>query len=229
MNTIRRFATAVLVLVLLTAHRSPLTAVLAADPAPAAVARKALDEAGNVSFETKSLADVAAYFKSRTGVEVRFDPGALAAAGIDPAATPFSVKLRGVKYGDALRAVFAPYDLRCGVVGGAVVVSTDEGLTRRQMRQRVSLDPKGASLQAVLAALAEQTGANVVLDPRAKGKAAEAAVELRLDDVPLEAAVRLAAEVAGFRAVRLHNVLFVTTDERAEKLKSDLEEKDGKP
>lgn len=198
-------------------------------PPPAVQVRKALDETGNVSFENKSLAEVAAFFKSRAGIDLRCDPDALRAAGVDPAATTFSVTLRGTTYRDALRAVFAPYDLRCGVVGGTVYVSTDDGLTRRQLRQRVSLAHDGTPLPKVLEGLAAETGANVVLDPRAKGKAAEATVELRLDDVPLETAVRLAAEVAGFRAVRLNNVVFVTTDERAEKLRADTEEKTEKP
>ena len=42
---------------------------------------------------------------------------------------------------------------------------------------------------------------------------------LKLDDVPLESAVRLMAEVADLSVVRMSNVLFVTTPERAEKLR----------
>ena len=46
-----------------------------------------------------------------------------------------------------------------------------------------------------------------------EGKA-NAAVTLKLEDVPLETAVRLLSEVADLRAVRMSNVLFVTTPER---------------
>src|SRR5438309_2064829 len=63
---------------------------------------------------------------------------------------------------------------------------------------------------------------NVVVDPRLKDKA-DAKVTLKLDDVPLETAVRLLAEVAELRAVRMNNVLFVTTPERAEKLRPDAD------
>ena len=44
---------------------------------------------------------------------------------------------------------------------------------------------------------------------------------LQLEDVPLETAVRLLARLAGLKPVRLDNVLFVTTEERADKLRPD--------
>jgi hypothetical protein len=46
-------------------------------------------------------------------------------------------------------------------------------------------------------------------------------VTLQLEDVPLETAVRLLADLAGLKPVRLDNVLFVTTEERADKLRPD--------
>jgi len=70
--------------------------------------------------------------------------------------------------------------------------------------------------------LAADTGANLVLDPRLKDRAS-APVTLKLEDVPLETTVRLLAEVADLRAVRMSNVLFVTTPERAEKLRPDAD------
>ena len=91
------------------------------------------------------------------------------------------------------------------------------------MRQIVDLNGADRPLPAVLKGLADQTGANVVLDPRIAKKAADALVPLKLDDVPLETAVRLAAEVAGFRAVRMNNVLFITSEERAKVLREDAD------
>ena len=58
----------------------------------------------------------------------------------------------------------------------------------------------------------------VTADCRGKGT-----VTLKLDDVPLETAVRLAAEVGGLRVVRMNNVLFITSDARADKLRTDAE------
>ena len=41
--------------------------------------------------------------------------------------------------------------------------------------------------------------------------------------MPLETAIRLAAEVAGMKAVRMGNVLFVTSEARGEKLRVDAD------
>jgi hypothetical protein len=46
---------------------------------------------------------------------------------------------------------------------------------------------------------------------------------MQLDEVPLEIAVRLMAEMAGLKSARLGNVLFVTTELRADKLRADPE------
>ena len=89
-----------------------------------------------------------------------------------------------------------------------------------QLRQRVSVDCDGTAFAAAAKQLAADTGANVVVDPRL-GDKANKAVTLKLDDVPLETAVRLLAEVADLRAVRMSNVLFVTTPEKAKALRKD--------
>ena len=52
---------------------------------------------------------------------------------------------------------------------------------------------------------------------------AKKGVTLKLDDVPLETAVRLLAEVADLGTVRMNNVLFVTTPERVKELRQDAE------
>lgn len=197
----------------------------AADPdGPAARVRKALDQPGTlVTPNPMTPVDFAEFVRARAGVEVRVDVPALQAAGIDPAQPVFAARMREGKYRDGLRDALAPYHLRFGIVGGEVVISTDEGIIRRQLRQRVSVEYAGTPLGAVLRKLAADTGANIVLDPRQEEQAGRAAVKLTLDDVPLETAVRLAAEVAGFRTVRMSNVLYVTTDDRAEKLRPDAD------
>ena len=172
-------------------------------------------------MESQSLVEFAAIVKARTRVDVVLDQTTLMAAGIDPNSPTIAANARDVKLRDGYAAALAPLGLRLGTVGGTIVISTDDGLTAKQMRQRVSLAPGSAG--AVLADLAARTGANIVLDPRQKKQLGEAACDLTLSDVTLETAVRLAAEVSGFRAVRMGNVLFVTSNERAEKLRPDAD------
>lgn len=202
----------VLVLVVLT---GPL---VAADPMPAAKLRQALDATGDVVLEDKSLVELAEYFKGKLKAEVRFDNAALAAAGIDAHAPYYTVKLRGGKVREGLTAALAQSNLSHAIVGGAVYIGFEADVIARQMRQRVSVDGEATTLSAVLKSLADESGANVTIDPRVLQKQADPAVKLKLDDVPLETAVRLLAEVGGLAAVRMNNVLFVTTEERAARL-----------
>ncbi len=213
-------------------------AVVSAAPAPAAPAkgsspmdgaRKALDEVGDMNYQNKSLNEVVDDLKTKAKVPVTLDP-AIFQFGLDPNMQAINVTAKNVKLRDGLRQALAPFNLKCGITKDGIFISTEEGLTTKQLRQRVSVDCDGTPFAATLKQLAADTGANVVLDPRLKDKA-NAAVTLKLDDVPLETAVRLLSEVADLGAVRMNNVLFVTTAERAEKLRpaSDGPTQPGNP
>jgi hypothetical protein len=190
----------------------------AADPKPAIKLREALDATGDVVFEDKSLIELAEYFKVKLKAEVRFDYTAIVATGLDPNAPIHTVKIRSGKVRDGIKTVLAPHNLFTANVGGTLFIGTEADVLARQMRQRVSVDGEATTLSAVLKSLADETGTNVTIDPRIASKAGTAAVKLKLDDVPLETAVRLTAEVAEFSVVRMNNVLFVTSEERAAKL-----------
>jgi hypothetical protein len=202
-------------LVLLLATVAPLAA---ADPKPAAKLRLALDAVGDVAIEEKSLIEFCEYLKIKLKAEARFDNTAIVATGLDPNAPYFTVKARGVKVRDGIKTALAPHNLVCANVGGVLFIGTETDVITRQMRQRVGVDGEATTLSALLKSLADETGANVAIDPRIAAKADTAPVKLKLDDVPLETAVRLTAEVADFAVVRMNNVLFVTSEDRAAKL-----------
>lgn len=192
-------------------------------------ARKALDEVGDMSYQNKSLNEVVEDVKNKAKVPVTLDP-AIFQFGLDPNMQAVNVTAKNVKLRDGLRQALAPFNLKCGITKDGIFISTEEGLTSKQLRQRVSVDCDGTPFAATIKQLAADTGANVVIDPRLKDKA-NAAVTLKLDDVPLETAVRLLSEVADLGAVRMNNVLFVTTADRAEKLRpaSDGPTQPGNP
>ena len=202
------------------------TAAHAAAPAPVApaknanpmdAARRALDEVGDMSYQGKSLNEVIGDIKDKAKVDVTIDP-TVYQFGFDPNQPSITFAAKGVKLKDGLRQALAPFNLKCGLTKDGLYISTEEGLTTKQLRQRVSVDCDGTAFGAAVKQLAADTGANLVIDPRLKDKA-NAAVTLKLDDVPLETAVRLLAEVADLGAVRMSNVLFVTTGDRAERLR----------
>jgi hypothetical protein len=84
----------------------------------------------------------------------------------------------------------------------------------------VSIDFDGVPLNKALKEISSKYGVNIVLDPRAvKAKTVENPVTLQVEDVPFEAAVRLMCEMADLKPARMGNVIYVTTEARADKLK----------
>ncbi|AWM36381.1 hypothetical protein GobsT_58270 [Gemmata obscuriglobus] len=222
-STLRRlFAAAVFAAapaVSFAAAPTPAAANKAASPLDAA--RKALDEVGDMHYQNKSLSELVGDLKEKTRVPVTIDP-LVYQFGLDPSQPTVSVTAKNVKLKDGLQQALAPFNLKCGLTRDGLFISTEEGLITKQLRQRVSVDCDGTPFATAVKQLAADCGANVVIDPRLKEKAT-ATVALKLDDVPLETAVRLLAEVADLGTVRMSNVLFVTTVERAEKLRPNAD------
>jgi RNA polymerase sigma factor (sigma-70 family) len=78
---------------------------------------------------------------------------------------------------------------------------------------------KNEPLADALAELGHSTGGAVVLDPRTEE--AKAKVSADLPGVPLDTAVRVLADMAGLRLVRLDSVYYVTSKENARRLQDE--------
>jgi hypothetical protein len=184
-------------------------------------ARRALDEVVDLNYQGRSLNDVVADMKDKLKVPVAIDP-LIYQFGFDPTQPTITLNVKQVKFRDGIKAALSPFNLRFGFTREGVLISTEDGLIARQLRQRVTVDCDGTAFTDAVKVLAADTGANIVVDPRLKDKA-KVPVILKLEDVPLETAIRLLAEVADLRAIRMNNVLFVTSNERAEKLRADAD------
>jgi hypothetical protein len=189
--------------------------------APMAAARKALEEVLDVQYQARGLQDAITDLKERTKIQIILD-NSVYQYGLDPTQPTVNVNLKQVKMKEGLKAILAPFNLKYGLTAEGLYVSTEDGVITRQLRQRVSLDCDGTQFSAAAKQLAADTGANVVVDPRL-GEKANKGVTLKLDDVPLETAIRLLSEVADLRAIRMSNVLFITSPEKAEKLRPDAD------
>lgn len=183
--------------------------------------RKTLDQTCDLVFQNRSLKEVVDELKERTKIPIHLDPHVVN-FGINPHEPSVNVELKQVRLEDALRRILAPYNLRYALTREGLVISSEDLVVARQLRQRVKVDCAGTPFAEVIQRLAAETGANLVVDPRLKDKA-QLAITLKLDDVPLESAVRLLAEVADLRALRLNNILFITSLERAERLRADAD------
>jgi len=187
---------------------------------PAEKVRKDLDKVVSIEVAEQPLTLAVNQLRDQSRVNIVVDKFTLNQMGIDPEAVPVSVNLKDVKLRTALRTILAGQNLSFAVVGDTVVVSTDDVCMHRQMRQRVSVDVDKGELGASLRKLARETGTNLVIDPKV-AKEAQAPVSLQLDDVPLDTAVRLMTEMAGLKAVRVGNVLFVCSKAQAAEMRQD--------
>jgi hypothetical protein len=191
--------------------------------------RQTLDQPITLDFSGQSLEEALQHLREKTNLEFNLDQVALAVMGIninDNGGQPVMLKSTGGKLSTALRKLLSSHQLTYVVFEDSILITTNELATHRQLRQRISLDVNDVPLAKALRELARNYAFNLVIDPKV-GKQSQASVSLSLDGAGLETSVRLLAEMAGLKAVRMDNVLFVTTEERAEKIRK--EEKDMVP
>jgi hypothetical protein len=182
--------------------------------------KKELDRTINLDCDQQPLALAVAQIHELTKVNFILDRLTLAQNGIDPDQLTVSLKLKEVKARSALRSLLTPYNLNFAILGDTVLISTDEVAMLRQVRQRVSIDLEKVELSRALKQLARETGTNLLLDTRVM-KDGQTPVTLQMEDVPLETAVRLMAEMVNLKPVRVGNTLFVTSKANANELRND--------
>ncbi|MCS6977375.1 MAG: hypothetical protein NZM31_10265 [Gemmatales bacterium] len=187
---------------------------------PAEKTRKALEQVHSVNLEGLTLSAAINALSEMAKVQLLLDRTAVAGHGIDPEQQPVTLKLSNVKLRSILLALCGQFNLSFVIEQDLIVLTDEMTAVERQVRQRVSVDFDQLPLDKALRQLSRETACNIVLDPRQASKAKEP-ITLTLEDVPLEVAVRLMAELAGLRSVRLANVLFVTTKESAAELRAE--------
>ncbi|MFO0807140.1 MAG: hypothetical protein U0746_00790 [Gemmataceae bacterium] len=182
--------------------------------------RRALDQTTNLEFNNVPLQDALTQLGEQTKLNIVLDRASAMQLGQDPSEMNVTVRLKDVKLKTGLRNLLCQYNLTYVVLGDAILVSTEDNATSRLLRQPVDIEVDNQPLAEVIKRLGRTTGVNVVIDPR-QAKVAQTVVTLKLDDVPLETGVRLLAELAGLKPARMGNVLFITTEDRADRLRDE--------
>jgi type II secretory pathway component HofQ len=182
--------------------------------------KKVLDAKTNLEFNGITLEAALAQLSDEHRINLVLDKAALQNMGFEPNDMMVAVKLKDVKLRNGLRTMLGQYNLTVAIVGESALVTTEEQAIYKQLKQRINVDLDNVPLSKALKDLAQSYALNIVLDPRTvKTKAADAPVTLSVDDVPFEAAVRLMCEMANLKPARMGNVIFITTEDRADKLK----------
>jgi hypothetical protein len=187
---------------------------------PADKIRHDMDQAVTIDVAEQPLNLAINQLREQTRINFVLDKATMGAMGIDLEQMPVTVKLKDVKLRTALRNILGPYNLSFAILGDTVLISTDEMAMHRQMRQRVNVDLDNVDFATALKRLGQETATNLVLDARV-AKEAQGKVTLQLEDVPLEMAVRLMAEMVGLKPVRVGNALFVCSKASAKELRED--------
>ena len=196
------------------------------DPAPASPVEKLradLDRPVTLKIDKQPLSAAVDALHKATGITIVVDSLTIQQQmGFTPdqPPVPVAVDAKDMKARNVLRAIVQPYGLSYAVVGDTVVVTTEDVAMYRQMHQRISVDLSKVDFAAALKQIGRDTATNLIVDARAE-KEAKAEVSLRVEDVPLETAVRLLSEMAGLKPVRVGNTLFVTRKEIAAELRND--------
>jgi hypothetical protein len=192
-------------------------------PGAAEQIRKGLDQRVSIEVANRTLEDAIKLLRDETKINLVLDRATLSQNGIEPAELAAdNVKLRDVKARIAIRSVLAPFNLHYAIVGDTLLITTEEMAVYRQMKQRVSLDLDRVEFGSALKDLARDTGVNLILDPKLV-KEAQAPVTLQADDISLESAARILAEMAGLKLVRVGDALFVTGKANAADLRGEPE------
>lgn len=106
-----------------------------------------------------------------------------------------------------------------------LVVPLVEATPEKLLRRRIAAVFDGEPLADALKELGDRTGASLILDVRASEKAIAGVTAVFRNDVSLETAVRLLADMAGLKAVRVGEGLYITTRENANVLQADEEKR----
>jgi hypothetical protein len=202
---------------------APLPADPKAAPSGADKVRKALDQAVTIEFAEQPLQVALNQLGEQVKLKFVIDRVAIAQMGVADPDMPVTAKLQDTKLRSGLRSILSQYGLSFVLIEETVLVTTPEMADYRQLQQRIDVDLQEQPLHQALTQLARKSGCNLVLDRRVPAEARNTPLTLNVNDAPLETIVRLMAAEAGLTSVRMGNVLFITTDEKAAKLRAEPE------
>jgi hypothetical protein len=207
----------------LAAPASPAAADKDTSLSPAEKLRKELDATITLKFDKQTLGAAVELLRQKTKVGIVLDSVTIQQQlGYLPEQSPNTVDIdvKDAKVRTILRSIVTPFGLSYAPIGDVVVITTEDMAMMRQMRQRISVDMDKVEFTSAMKQISRDTSVNLILDSRVE-KQAETKVTLQLEDVPLETAVRLLAEMAGLKPVRVGNVLFVTSKDNAKEMQQD--------
>ncbi len=185
--------------------------------------RQGLEKKVTIDFTGQSLIEALNHFRDKTGLPINLDQMAFMNVGmnIDMPMGQVEFKAKDEKAGVALRRFLNTYNLSSIIFEDAILITTEEVAVVRQFRQRVNVDVDEAPFKKSVQDLTRTHGVNLVIDRALDKTKLDVAISLQVENTGVETAVRLMAEQASLKAVRMGNVMFITTAEKAKKIREE--------
>lgn len=187
--------------------------------------RQGLDKQITVNFTGQNIEEVLNHIKDKSGLPISIDDASMAMMNVNflnPNGQPMQVQVKATneKTSAVLRKFLNHYRMTYVIFEDSILVTGEEYALMRQMKQRVSVNVEDVPAKKAITDLARNHGINLVIDPKVATQA-DTAVSLSVDNTGIETAVRLLAELASLKAVRMGNVMFVTDETRAKKIREE--------
>ncbi|MSQ96010.1 MAG: hypothetical protein EXR98_15845 [Gemmataceae bacterium] len=185
--------------------------------------REGLDKKITIDFVGQSIVEVLNHFRDKTGLPINIDQTAIMqmGVGIDQPIGQVEIKAKDEKAGVVLRKFLNSYNLSSVIFEDALLITTEDTAVFRQFRQRVSVNVDDAPFNKTMQDLARARGINLVIDRSLDKEKVNGPVSLQVEDTGIETALRLLAEQAGLKAVRMGNVMFITTAAKAKTIREE--------
>jgi len=192
--------------------------------------RKVLDQPITLNFSGQDFQDICNHLKDKTGVNFVLDQnlqqlmqigiGNIPAPPGFPAAPALELKGDKTRLSEVLQRFLGTSAMTYVIADNSIVFVTEDQAASRVFGQRIHVKVEEVPLQKVLKEVMRNAHFNLVIDPRVS-KEAQNPVTLQLENTTLETSVKLLAELAGLKAVRMDNVLFITNEARADKMRQE--------
>jgi len=184
--------------------------------------RQGLDKTITINYTGQNLHDVLNHFRERSGLAINVDQMAFMQMGLngDIPMPQVEVKAKNEKAGAVLRRLLNGHRMNYVILEDSLLVTTEDSAVVRQMRQRVNVEVEEVPLKKAVQELAKKHGINLVIDPLVK-QTVDTPVTLQLDNTGVETALRLLAEMANLKAIRMGNVMFITNEAKAKKIREE--------
>jgi len=193
--------------------------------------REKLDQPVTIEFEQGTpLREALNHISERYGLTILIDVEAFKTDNNEPDIENKPIKLprlNGIRLRTVLRAIFQQIQVDFYRPGDLLIVVPRKRIEAGAiLRQPVDVAFEKRPLAEALRELSDMTGVSIILDAQ---KQQDPTIQLTADfeNVPMEAAARVLADMAGLKSIAMENMIYITAPGNADNLELEAARKRG--